>query len=157
MCGESTHGNSAIWFFQMDIKINLKESPACNPGGKRHFCYVMLTSSSNKWAHLWVHKVQEKNPPLVSLHGTITPASAILGAWSFPRTPKVHGDPFVSKCVALTQPPSAHCTPFCFSTGPVSYWMPKGNSSEDQPELCSEDNLLLTGILNNLFDKLKGI
>lgn len=35
--------------------------------------------------------------------------------------------------------------------------MPEGNTSEDQPELCSEDNLLLTGILNNLFYKLKGI
>lgn len=35
--------------------------------------------------------------------------------------------------------------------------MPEGNSSEDQPELRSEDNLSFTGILNNLFYKLKGI
>lgn len=35
--------------------------------------------------------------------------------------------------------------------------MPEGSSSEDQPELCSEDNLFLTEILNNLFYKLKDI
>lgn len=143
----------------MDTKnILKKEAPAHDPRGKRYFCYAMLTLfflPINEpiifHHHCGYVKGKKRSTFCISAwHYHNSPCT--LGAWSlfFPWTPEVHGDPVVGDCAALTLPSSVHHAPFSnpiFPIEPVFYWTPEGNGSEDQPELCNEDNLFLTGIL----------